>query len=94
MIANTIREKGNADLNDKTILDAIVPMSLKVIEVYGQSHDLKDSFSQGAKAAAFGADNTKGMKAKAGRAKWTGDQTKDNPDAGAVMCASIVSIFK
>jgi len=89
-----IREKGKAELGDKTILDALIPMSEAVAAEYNNGSELKHCFHRGAEAARRGAESTAGMIPKAGRAQWIGERVKDNQDGGAVFCALVAEIFR
>ena len=102
IMAAAIQEKGKAARGDKTILDALLPMSEAVIETFGASisdsreHDalkLKTAFHKGALAAKAGAENTATMIPKAGRAQWIGERVRENLDAGAVLCAIVGELF-
>jgi len=97
-----IKEKGKADLGDKTILDALIPMSQAMIESFGtrishspeeEAERLKAACHAGALAAKKGADSTSSMIPKAGRAQWIGERVKDNLDGGAVLCAIVGELF-
>jgi dihydroxyacetone kinase-like protein len=80
-----IKQRGNADLGDKTLLDALVPAT----------DTLEASLDQGAEAALEAAaatareraEATKGMLAQRGRASYTGERSRDSPDAGAIGVA-------
>jgi len=84
-----IKARGKADLGDKTILDALIPMYQTIEKVYSESNDLDQSISAGAEAAETAAEETKGMQAKIGRARWLGSRAAENPDAGAMLCAIV-----
>ena len=80
-----IKQRGNADLGDKTLLDALVPAT----------DTLEASLDQGAAAALDAAaataresaEATTGMLAQRGRASYTGERSRDSPDAGAIGVA-------
>ncbi len=93
IMADNIQEKGKAKPGDKTILDALCPMADAVNCNFTETGELKQAFHAGAKAAAKGAEKTKGMLPKAGRAQWIGERVKDNPDGGAVLCAKLGALF-
>jgi len=84
-----IVSRGKAELGDKTILDALVPMANTVEETYAETNDLYQSFKAGAVAAEEAAEATRGMQARIGRAKWLGKRAAEYPDAGAMLCAII-----
>ena len=80
-----IKQRGNSDLGDKTLLDALVPAV----------DELEASLDQGAATALDrasvkareSAEATKGMLAQRGRASYTGDRSRDSVDAGAMGVA-------
>lgn len=93
IFADAIKEKGHAEIGDKTILDALYPMAFAVEKEFEAVKDLKQAFKAGGQAAIEGAENTKGMIPKSGRAQWIGERVKDNLDGGAVLCAKVARIF-
>lgn len=94
IMADSIKEKGKADLGDKTILDALIPMSEAVSGEYSSGSDLRKCFQKGAEAAKKGAESTVGMLPKAGRAQWIGERVRGNQDGGAVLCATVAELFR
>jgi dihydroxyacetone kinase-like protein len=80
-----IKQRGNTDLGDKTLLDALVP----AVDTLEQA--LPDGAAQAIEKAAVqareSAEATKGMLAQRGRASYTGDRSRDSVDAGAVGVA-------
>ena len=77
-----IKQRGNTDLGDKTLLDALVPA---VDELEAALPEGRDRRSQRAAAVAReSAEATKGMLAQRGRASYTGERSRDSVDAGAV----------
>lgn len=91
--ADAIMLRGNAQIGDKTILDALIPLSEAIIETYNECGDMEEALRRGAHAAKLGAHNTRGMLAKIGRAKWIADRSKEYPDAGAVYCSIVMDGF-
>ena len=92
-MAESIKEKGKAGLGDKTILDALIPMSEVIENEFIKGADVRMCFHQGAAAAVKGAESTIGMIPKAGRAQWIGERVKQYPDGGAVFCAKVAQLF-
>jgi dihydroxyacetone kinase-like protein len=80
-----IKQRGNTDLGDKTLLDALVP----AVDTLEQA--LPDGGAQAIEKAAVqareSAEATKGMLAQRGRASYTGDRSRGSVDAGAVGVA-------
>ena len=93
IMADSIKEKGKAKLGDKTILDALIPMSEVICEEFRNGADLEKCFQMGANAARKGAEGTSGMLPNAGRAQWIGERVKDYQDGGAVLCALVADLF-
>lgn len=80
-----IKQRGNTDLGDKTLLDALVPA---VDELEAALPDgAAKALGRAAAAARESAEATKGMVAMRGRASYTGERSRDSVDAGAVGIA-------
>jgi dihydroxyacetone kinase-like protein len=80
-----IKARGKADLGDKTLLDALAPMTDAIEAADGQS---ASAVAMAAAAAArTAADATSSMRAMRGRASYAGDRSIGSPDAGAVGVA-------
>jgi len=82
---NSIKERGGAKVGDKTILDALVPASKSIQNSLNNKESIPKAFQRAAQAAKKGAENTKGMQPKTGRAKQLGDQATDIQDPGATV---------
>ena len=80
-----IKQRGNTDLGDKTLLDALVP-AVDTLEA-----TLPDgagvAIERAAATAREKAEATKGMIAQRGRASYTGERSRDSVDAGAIGIA-------
>ncbi|MBQ9941717.1 MAG: DAK2 domain-containing protein [Christensenellaceae bacterium] len=87
LFGEAIMARGKAQVGDKTILDALMPMADAVEAEFAASGDLGAAFAAGAKAARAGAEATCGMLAKTGRAKWIGERAQEHMDGGAALCA-------
>ena len=72
-----------AEVGDKTLIDALIPCADMWSEAAKNNAALKDAFEQGAKAAADGAEKTKNIVARMGRAGTVGERSIGYPDAGA-----------
>lgn len=93
LCSDTIMIRGNAQLGDKTILDALIPLSQSFSQTYAQTGKLDKAAQSAAQAARQGAKSTSGMLARIGRAKWIADRAKDYPDPGAVFCTIVMDTF-
>ena len=87
--ADAMMARGKAQVGDKTILDALVPMAEAVEAAFAENGDLAAAFAAGAEAAQKGAQATCGMLAKTGRARWIGERARENMDGGAALCAPV-----
>jgi phosphoenolpyruvate---glycerone phosphotransferase subunit DhaL len=85
-----IKQRGNCDLGDKTLLDALVPAVDALEQALNEGADSATAIAKAAANAREGADATKGMLAKRGRAAYTGDRSRDSVDAGATGVAVIL----
>ena len=70
-----------AVVGDKTLIDALVPAAYALSEAAGKGMKMKDAMKASAKAAVAGAEATKYIQAKMGRAGVT--DSEGYPDAGA-----------
>lgn len=93
IMAEGIMKRGKAKQGDKTILDALIPMSEAAETAFAGGANLKAAFTAAAETAAKAADNTAGMKANVGRAHWLGERAAVYPDGGAVLCAILAKSF-
>jgi len=82
-----IKKRGNSDVGDKTLLDALVPAidALEASVLQGDSAGL--SMQKLAATARTAAEATSSLKALRGRASYSGDRSIGSPDAGAVAVA-------
>ena len=80
-----IKQRGNSDLGDKTLLDALVPAvdELEAALPEGPAAALV----RAAAKARESAEATKGMLAQRGRAAYTGERSRESADAGAIGVA-------
>lgn len=80
-----IKARGNADVGDKTLLDALIPLSDAVEGT--DSADGAVVAAAAARAARIAADATSHLQARRGRASYAGERSVGSPDAGAVAVA-------
>lgn len=86
-----IQKRGGAKLGDKTLLDALIPATKAISQAVENGEDLKTAFEKAAKAAGQGAESTREMVAKKGRATYVGERSLSHPDAGAMAIEIILS---
>lgn len=84
-----IQKRGNAQLGDKTLLDALIPTAVALREGAEAGEDMLVAMEKGAAAARDGAERTKSMVASRGRASYVGERSLDHPDAGAMALGII-----
>ena len=80
-----IKQRGNTDLGDKTLLDALVPAVDELEASLGEGAPA--AIERAAVKAREAAEATKGMVAMRGRASYTGERSRDSVDAGAIGIA-------
>ncbi len=81
--AQGIMDLGGAAPGDKTMIDALVPAVEALTKASEAGDDLETAVKKAAIAAADGAEATKELVARRGRASYTGDGGQDSLDAGA-----------
>ncbi|WP_144508029.1 dihydroxyacetone kinase subunit DhaK [Bacillus mycoides] len=72
-----------AVVGDKTLVDALAPCVDSWLASASNEEDMKDAFEKGAEAAVKGAEYTKEIVARMGRAGTVGERSLGYPDAGA-----------
>lgn len=86
-----MRERGKANLGDKTVLDAIFPAS----EAFSLSIEKGEPVAEATKAALHaaeeGRDRVTPLRSKIGRAAWVGERTEGRVDPG---CAAFVIVLE
>ena len=85
--AEGIKQRGRSQVGDKTLLDALVPMTDALeggLEGGGGPAELARTAATAARAAA---EATTPMQAMRGRPSYTGERSIGSPDAGAVAVA-------
>jgi dihydroxyacetone kinase-like protein len=79
-----IQQRGKAELGDKTMLDAWLPAVDAMRGALEAGSGLSDVLERGAAAAEDGAEATKSMSARKGRASYLGERSVGHPDPGAI----------
>ena len=85
-----IMARGGAELGDKTLLDALAPMTDTIEAGVAAGDAPADIVAAAAATARAAADATTPMIARRGRAAYTGERSIGSPDAGAVAVAVIL----
>ncbi len=81
----SIKEKGKADVGDKTILDALVPARQSLETSIQQGIAVEEGLKRAYIAASEGAEKTKTLQATHGRSRWLGERTIGFADPGAIF---------
>ena len=93
IMAEAIMKRGKASEGDRTVLDALLPLSRAFESAIADGKPLFAAVRDGAAAAAQGLENTKTMAPRIGRAKWTPENAAGNPDGGAMLCSILADSF-
>ena len=86
---NGIERAGKAQPGDRTMLDALVPMVEALRDAAARGDPPAAAASSAADAASAGAEATRLLEAKIGRASWIPDRARGNVDGGAYAVAVI-----
>ncbi|MET7933014.1 DAK2 domain-containing protein [Streptomyces sp. NPDC005322] len=84
--AAAIQRVGEAEVGDKTMVDALVPAA-RALAACDPATDPARALHLAAVAAHRGARSTTGLRARRGRASYTGDHARGVPDPGALTVA-------
>jgi phosphoenolpyruvate---glycerone phosphotransferase subunit DhaL len=87
----SVRKQTKAAVGDKTVMDALIP-AVEAMQATS-STDVSTLLQAAAKAAALGAEGTKDMVARFGRAKNLGERSVGHADPGATSMACIFEAF-
>jgi dihydroxyacetone kinase-like protein len=79
-----IQQRGKAALGDKTMMDAWLPAVDAMRSALEGGSGLAEILERGAAAAEAGAEATKSMSARKGRASYLGERSVGHPDPGAI----------
>ena len=82
-----IKARGQSDVGDKTLLDALVPATEAIERGIAGGLDAQGTLRAAAQVARQRAEDTRSMIAKRGRAAYTGERSIGTLDAGAVAVA-------
>ncbi|GAA2988848.1 dihydroxyacetone kinase subunit DhaL [Streptosporangium longisporum] len=82
-----VRRLGGAAVGDKTMVDALVPAAEALRAAAGEGLGVAAGLRRAARAARAGAESTRGLRARRGRASYVGEAAQDVLDPGAVLVA-------
>jgi Dak2 domain-containing protein len=86
-----IQKAGKAQPGDRTMLDALVPAAQALQEAAVRGDSPKAAAEAATRAARDGAEATKDLEPKIGRASWIAERARGNVDAGARAIAVIAA---
>jgi dihydroxyacetone kinase-like protein len=84
-----MKKRGQADLGDKTLLDAFVPATLEFGRTLREGGSALMALKNASKVARQKTEEIKPWLAKRGRAAYTGDRSRGTYDAGSIAVAVI-----
>ena len=84
-----VQMRGRAEVGDKTLVDALAPLVTAFDATDGSLHDRA---AAAVTAAEAGAESTKALQARLGRARPLGEKSVGVPDPGAVSLARIAAV--
>lgn len=84
-----IQQRGKAKPGDKTLLDALIPARDALVSAADAGVDLQSALQQAADAARLGAEATRGLRPRIGRASWLADRSEGHEDGGAHLVALV-----
>jgi dihydroxyacetone kinase-like protein len=87
-----IIQRGHAQAGEKTMLDALQPAALAAQRSMAEGADLAAVLQLAADAAVQGAESTKEMIAKIGRASRLGERSRGHQDPGATSLSLILQV--
>ncbi|HEV58787.1 MAG TPA: dihydroxyacetone kinase subunit L [Phycisphaerales bacterium] len=82
-----------AQVGDKTLVDALVPAVTALRAAADKGEDVLVALDEAARAAQQGAEGTRDMAARFGRARNRGEASKGQPDPGATSMALVFQGF-
>jgi len=85
-----VQERGKAKPGDKTIVDALHPAAVAIIDAIEQGNSLKIASRLMLDAARKGRDAAIPLRSKVGRSSWVGDRTENKLDPGTVLFVHIL----
>jgi phosphoenolpyruvate---glycerone phosphotransferase subunit DhaL len=77
-----VKQRGRAELDDKTMVDAMTP-AVETLEARASDNDLHAALAAAAEAAAKGRDRVTPLVARKGRASYLGERSANHQDPGA-----------
>ena len=96
---NAMKDRGKADVGEKTMMDVLIPVSQKLNEIKNENIDKKQGLKEVIEIAEERMLATKDMLATKGRASFLGERAKGHIDPGArssqliieTICKSVIN---
>lgn len=93
-----VKQRGKADVGEKTMLDVLVPVANALKQDAAEGKALNDILEHICAVAEAGVESTRDMLATKGRASFLGERSKGHIDAGAktaqLMISAIAAVLK
>jgi dihydroxyacetone kinase-like protein len=89
----SVKQRGKADVGEKTMLDVLVPVALNLQESAAAAIALPDVLKNIKSVAISGMESTRDMVATKGRASYLGERTKGHIDAGAKTTQLMICVI-
>jgi dihydroxyacetone kinase-like protein len=84
---SAVRKQTKAQPGDKTMMDALIPGVETLLMAARAGKGIAKAFEEAAHAANAGAEATKNVTARYGRARFLGEKTRGHQDPGATSIA-------
>lgn len=91
--AEGIKMRGKATVEEKTMLDAVIPALDAMKSAYESGSDGKAAAAAGVKAAEKGVEHTKDIVATKGRASYVGERSLGHQDPGATSFTYMLQVI-
>ncbi|WML54984.1 dihydrodipicolinate synthase family protein [Neobacillus sp. PS3-12] len=88
-----LKKRGEAEVGDRTILDAFVPATEAFQAAVTDGGTTFEALKEATLAAQAGAEATRNLVPKTGRASWTGTRGLGEVDGGAWLCYNVYQKF-
>ncbi len=92
-----VKQRGKADAGEKTMLDVLIPVAQRLIELAPTSTAMNEAMDVINSVAEVGVESTRDMLATKGRASFLGERSRGHLDAGAktsqLTIAAIISVL-
>ncbi len=85
-------ELGGAEPGDKTMLDALSPFCDALDEGVAAGTPLREAWAAAAERAVDGAERTRDLLPRVGRARPLAERSKGTPDAGATSLGMVATV--